>query len=136
MRLGFFGGKKEEGKRVRHTEVKGKLWVICENYGAPDLYNPLHFALHHDPSRIRVQEEDVEKLLTPTSRFSYYLYKKRDDEARKVLDKVLKGDQSYKPKFEPILENFDLAVKIAREWWKEEGVYKEIEERKITASKP
>jgi hypothetical protein len=121
MRFGFFGGKKEEGKRVRHVEVKRNLEVICENYGRLDLYEPLRFALHPDPSRIRVQEEDVEKLLPATSRFSYYLYNEDNDKAREVLNN-LKGDQSYKPKFEPILENFDLAAKIAREWWEKEKV--------------
>jgi uncharacterized protein HemY len=111
--------KKEEEKKLA-TQTKSTLENICKKYGKSELYSSLSRILPLDPRKLSTVKD-----VPPFYLGSLRLYEGNYGEARKCFEKAMEDPQfaHLMPYLKQILENLDIVAKIAREWWKEEGVY-------------
>jgi len=121
-----WGKKKEEKLKEPEVEApKSKLLIICERYKRPDLYDSLSHTLLCDP-RKRMSDSKI----ISVDMGSISLYNKEYEKARESFKKAMdENPELYVHNVKPIIDSFEDVIKIAIDWWTEEGMYAEVSKK-------
>jgi len=136
----LFGKKKQkeepEAEKTGKAPIKEEsiLKRTCRELGREDLYEPLSNLLLIDPRQLAKDfSANPNMRLDAINLASVLLYRKEYDGAKSKFQEAYERWPYRREYVKCVLENFDDTVKIAEKTWEIDGVYKAIEERKITA---